>query len=133
MPLYCRHPSTRIYTALPPSAQWCRGSSRPEHRDCTDAARGALAGRDGGAAIGFCRDQDPAYLRKQLEVSETRLHQSRRQVSGPLVVADNSECYYRHALRAYARVQRFTPSIEDRGVAYESFVLMGTTHWDPHR
>lgn len=46
---------------------------------------------------------------------------------------DISECYYRHALRAYATSQRFQPSIADRGIAYESFVLTGTTHWDPHR
>jgi len=44
-----------------------------------------------------------------------------------------SDCYYRYALRAYAEVQKFTPSIRDRGVPYESFVLTGTTHWDPHR
>ncbi|WVQ79560.1 hypothetical protein IAT38_001659 [Cryptococcus sp. DSM 104549] len=44
-----------------------------------------------------------------------------------------NECYYRHALRAYASVQKFRPSLEGRSAPYESFVLMGKTHWDPHR
>jgi len=44
-----------------------------------------------------------------------------------------NECYYRYTLRAYAEAQRFRPSIQHRGVPYESFVLTGTTDWVPHR
>ena len=43
-----------------------------------------------------------------------------------------SECYYRYVLNAYASQQTFQPVIGD-GVAYESFLLMGKTHWNPHR
>ncbi|KAK4690016.1 hypothetical protein P7C73_g85, partial [Tremellales sp. Uapishka_1] len=43
-----------------------------------------------------------------------------------------NECYYRYALRAYAEVQAFKPELGE-GVPYESFLLMGTTKWDPHR
>lgn len=59
--------------------------------------------------------------------------QSERKPYPDRTVLTCSECYYRYALRAYAEVQRFTPSIEDRGVPYESFLLTGKTHWDPHR
>ncbi|WRT68767.1 uncharacterized protein IL334_005747 [Kwoniella shivajii] len=44
-----------------------------------------------------------------------------------------NDCYFRYALRAYASAQTFQPSLEDRSAPYESFLLMGTTHWDPHR
>ncbi|CAD6583247.1 MAG: hypothetical protein TREMPRED_003509 [Tremellales sp. Tagirdzhanova-0007] len=44
-----------------------------------------------------------------------------------------NECYYRYALRQYASVQTFQPGLEQRSVPYESFLLMGTTQWDPHR
>ena len=45
---------------------------------------------------------------------------------------NGSECYHRYVLDAYAEVQTFEPSLDDRAIPYESFLLMGTTHWDPH-
>ncbi|ODN77289.1 hypothetical protein L198_08024 [Cryptococcus wingfieldii CBS 7118] len=43
-----------------------------------------------------------------------------------------NDCYFRYLLHRYAEVQAFRPSIEG-AAPYESFVLMGKTHWDPHR
>lgn len=49
------------------------------------------------------------------------------------IVYDDSECYFRHAIRAYASVQTFKPDLEGRSASYESFLLTGQTQWQPHR
>ncbi|WWC90330.1 uncharacterized protein L201_005263 [Kwoniella dendrophila CBS 6074] len=72
---------------------------------------------------------DPDNVEKVRRIADNSWKMMREGYISPAA----NECYYRYALRAYASVQTFQPSLEDRSVPYESFVLMGTTHWDPHR
>nr|XP_031863812.1 uncharacterized protein CI109_000454 [Kwoniella shandongensis]KAA5530884.1 hypothetical protein CI109_000454 [Kwoniella shandongensis] len=71
---------------------------------------------------------DPMNREKVERIADNSWRQLREGWISPAA----NECYYRYALRAYASVQKFQPSLENRAVPYESFLLMGSTHWDPH-
>nr|XP_018999118.1 uncharacterized protein I203_08319 [Kwoniella mangroviensis CBS 8507]OCF62579.1 hypothetical protein I203_08319 [Kwoniella mangroviensis CBS 8507] len=71
---------------------------------------------------------DPRNVEKVRRIADNSWKMMREGYISPAA----NDCYYRYALRAYASVQTFQPSLEGKAVPYESFVLMGTTQWDPH-
>ncbi|ORY69310.1 glycosyl transferase family 90-domain-containing protein [Leucosporidium creatinivorum] len=143
---HCRHKylasvEGRSYSGRLKYLALCRSVIVSHKMRYTQSFHGALDGADGSPDqnIIILKENSWSGLPETMEAlladqnrAEFIAENAVRTLRGRYLTPAATSCYWRRALAEYASVQRFAPT-RGEGVDYESFMLMGEIHWDPHR